>query len=119
MQFPQRDAMTEEQKKLNEEASRELICGKYYRFTPPSKSTAVPVGGPNVCELADCDFDRGWYIGFIEDNHVFQGKPVNDERVMFKQKGYKDNELDSLRESYFHVLFIGGSKVELDVNQKP
>ena len=119
MQFPMIDA---EQVLTNTAAQQNLIRGKYYRFDPPVKATAVPTGGPNTCALGECGFNRGWYIGFVEGNHVFQGKPVNDRRVIPTPQGYEDapnldGVLEQLRDSYFHVLFIGGSQAALDSDQ--
>ncbi|OGZ28871.1 MAG: hypothetical protein A2562_00730 [Candidatus Nealsonbacteria bacterium RIFOXYD1_FULL_39_11] len=115
-----RDEMTEDQVAAN--VAAQLVPGKYYRFAPPIMATAVPVGGPNVCKLEECEFDRGWYIGLVNGNHVFQGKPVNDERIIPTPPGYQDvpnlNEiLEQLRDSYFHVLFIDGSQAVLDTDQ--
>lgn len=101
MQFPDRDAMTAEQAKNNAEAAKVLQKGKYYRFSPAAKAGAVPTGGPSVCSIMDCTFDRGWYVGFVDGNHMFQGKPINDVRRIDER----------LRESYFAVLFINGGVV--------
>ena len=114
MRFPERDAMTPEQAAANTAAQQSLVPGVYYLFDPPVKATAIPTGGPNVCALEECEFTRGWYLGFVDGNHVFQGKPVNDRRVMPIPIGYEDapnlNEIQGqLRDSYFHVMFIGGS----------
>ena len=122
MQFPMRDEMTTTQAAINTAAQQELVRGKYYRFDPPVKATAVPTGGLDTCALQECTFERGWYIGFVEGNHVFQGKPVNDQRVIPTPPGYEeapnlDGILQQLRDSYFHVLFIGGSVAVLDPNQ--
>jgi len=119
MQFPMRDGMTAEQAAANSAAKQDLIRGKYYRFDPPVRGTAVPTGGPNTCALEECTFERGWYVGLVDGNHVFQGKPVNDQRVIPVPPGYEDAPeiLERLRDSYFHVLFIGGSVVVLDANQ--
>lgn len=123
MQFPMRDEMTADQVVANNAAQQSLIRGKYYRFDPPVKATAIPTGGPNTCTLEECEFDRGWYIGLENGNHVFQGKPVNDHRRVSTPHGYEnapnlDEILEQMRDSYFHVLFIGGgSQVVLDVDQ--
>ena len=122
MQFPMRDSMTTEQAVVNNTAQEHLVRGKYYRFEPPVTATAVPTGGLNTCALEECTFERCWYIGFVEGNHVFQGKPVNDQRVIPTPQGYEDapnldEVLERLRDSYFHVLFIGGNAVVLDANQ--
>jgi hypothetical protein len=122
MRFPMRDTMTADQVVANNAAQQNLIRGKYYRFCPPVRATAVPTGGPNTCGLEECEFDRGWYIGLTDGNHVFQGKPVNDQRVIPTPPGYKDapnldEVLEQLRDSYFHVLFIGGSQALLDSDQ--
>lgn len=122
MQFPRRDAMTPAERQQNAEVVRVLERGKYYRFDPPVTATAVPTGGPSTCALTECQFDRGWYIGFVEENHVFQGKPINDQRAIPVPPGYEGSPvleiLEKLRESYFHVLFIGGESVPtLDPDQ--
>ena len=123
MEFPERDAMTTDQAAANDAAAQNLIRGKYYRFNPPVQATAIPTGGRGTCKLAICEFDRGWYIGLVDGNHVFQGKPVNDKRVIPTPPGYEDASnldevLDGLRDSYFHVLFIGGSDAVLDEDQE-
>ncbi len=122
MQFPMRDQMTAQEATQNVNAQLILERGRYYRFSPPVTATAVPTGGPNTCPLADCLFDRGWYLGFVDGSHVFQGKPVNDIRVIPIPAGYEhapdqSQILENLRESYFHILFIGGSTVQLDRDQ--
>ncbi len=122
MQFPMQDTMTLKQFVDNNVAQHNLVRGKYYRFEPPVTATAVPTGGPNTCAVEECTFERGWYIGFVEGNHVFQGKPVNDQRVIPTPQGYEDapnldEVLEQLRDSYFHVLFIGGSAAVLDADQ--
>lgn len=122
MQFPMRDTMTVEQAAANNAAQQHLVRGKYYRFEPPVTASAVPTGGSNTCALEECTFERGWYIGLVDGNHIFQGKPVNDQRVIPTPQGYEDAPnldeiLDQLRKSYFHVLFIGGSQAVLDADQ--
>lgn len=122
MQFPQRNAMTAVQRALNSAAAEELRKGAYYRFDPPIRATAIPTGGPNTCALAECEFDRGCYLGFIDENHVFQGKPVNDSRIIPTPPGHADapnlDEIrEQLRDSYFPVLFIGGVPAVLDTDQ--
>ncbi|MDP2815440.1 MAG: hypothetical protein Q8O19_02040, partial [Rectinemataceae bacterium] len=126
MQFPQRDAMLPDQRLANAAACQHLVRGKYYRFDPPVKATAIPTGGQNTCAVVECEFDRGWYIGFIDGNHVFQGKPVNDQRVIPVPAGYEeaadygmdvDEIVEELRESYFHILFIGSCQAVLDADQ--
>ncbi len=123
MQFPMRDAMTAAQVAANNAAQQDLVRGKHYRFFPPVTAGAVPTGGPDTCALEECTFERGWYIGFVDGNHVFQGKPVNDQRVIPVPQGYEDAPnldeiLEQLRDSYFHVLFIGGSMAVLDTDQR-
>lgn len=122
MQFPRRDNMTPEEVAANEAAVGHLTRGKFYRFDPPVKGSAIPTGGPTVCPLQESTFDRGWYIGFIEGNHVFQGKPINDQREIAVPKEYEhsldlEDILDKLRDSYFCALFIGGSVAVLDLDQ--
>lgn len=114
--------LTGEQAAANKSAEQQLVRGKHYRFDPPVTSTAVPTGGPNACALVTCTFDRGWYVGQGEDNYVFQGRPVNDQRVIPVPQGYRDAPnldeiLDRLRESYFFVQFTGGSVASLDPDQ--
>jgi hypothetical protein len=122
MKFPMCDTMTAEQVVANKAAQKHLVRGKCYRFDPPVLATAVPTGGPNTCALGECEFDRGWYIGLVDGNHVFQGKPVNDQRVIAVPQGYEnmlilDDLLDHLRDSYFLVQFTGGSSAVLDADQ--
>jgi len=108
MKFPVRDAMTPEQALRNRQACQRLERGKYYQFNPPITAGGVPTGGARVHAVVDLSFDRGWYIGFVEGNHVFQGTPIDDPRPIN----------DSVRSCYFHVLFIGGVEIELDPNQQ-
>lgn len=122
MQFPMLNGLAAQQAVDNEHAQGMLERGRYYHFSPPVVATAVPTGGPNTCSLAECAFDRGWYLGFVDGNHVFQGKPVNDARVILIPEGFEKAPnlaeiRDDLRESYFHVLFIGGSNAQLDEDQ--
>lgn len=118
MRFPMRDAMTLAQVAENIAAGQHLVRGRHYRFEPPVNATAIPTGGPNICALKKCTFERGWYIGLVDGNHVFQGKPVNDRRMILVPQGYQDvSNLEQLRESYFAVLFIGGSVAVLDADQ--
>lgn len=112
MQWPDRDAMTPEQAAANEAAVKELVRGKWYRFDPPAQAGAIPTGGPGVCAIEQCTFDRGWYIGFAHGNHMFQSKPINDTRKIPVPRGYEttfdlDGLLEQLRDSYFGVLFVG------------
>ena len=112
MRFPMCDAMTLEQIAMNRAAQQDLIRGKYYRFDPPVTATGVPTGGPNTCALEEVQFDRGWYLGLVDRNHVFQGKPINDPRVIPVPSGYEDAPsldqiLEQLRDCYFYVVFIG------------
>ena len=106
MQF---EKHTDEENALNEQAAKVLVPGKYYTFEPAVKATGIPIGGPNVCKPQVLPFIRGWYMGYQNEQHVFQGKPDPDPR--------KIN--DKLRECYYHVDFTGGSKYSLDQNQKP
>ena len=119
MKFPDRDRMSEEEIARNASARQDLIRGRHYRFVPPVKATAIPTAGPGVCALAECEFARGWYIGFVDGQHVFQGKPVNDSRAISVPGAAPDPDAleEQLRESYFHVLFIGGSQAILDPDQ--
>lgn len=125
MQYPDRDSLTPTQAALNSAAAQMLERGKWYRFDPPAKSTAIPTGGPTVCELEECTFERGWYIGFVDGVHMFQGRPANDTRkipVPECRRGWpkqsQDDAIDQLRSSYFGVLFVdNGVKAEVDVDQ--
>lgn len=120
MQWPDRDAMTPEQAAANNAAVQVLERGKWYRFDPPAQATAIPTGGPNTCALEQCAFDRGWYLGFVDDNHIFQGRPVNDTRKIPVPRGYEHMReiVEQLRDSYFGVLFVGqGGAVFVDANQ--
>ncbi|MCH8748392.1 hypothetical protein IH781_01440 [Patescibacteria group bacterium] len=116
------DEMDIAQQSANEAAQQDLIRGKYYRFDPPVSATGFPTGGSNVCEESELEFSRGWYIGFSRDQHIFQGTPINDHRVIPVPKRYEntantDDIVERLRVCYFHILFIGGSKAILDENQ--
>ena len=123
MQWPDRDAMTPEQVAANNAAAEVLERGKWYRFDPLAKTTAIPTGGPNTCALEQCTFNRGWYIGFVDGNHMFQGRPVNDARKIPVPRGYEDapnldDILEQLRDSYFGVLFVGqGVAAFVDADQ--
>ncbi len=101
-QFSQKEIL------LNEQAIEDLIPGKYYNFKPAVEATGIPTGGPGVCAPQMLNFKRGWYMGYSNGNHVFQEKPVDDPRNIDKR----------LRQCYFHVAFIGGSKCEVDQNQR-
>jgi len=119
MQFP---TLTKKQSITNKMAQQNLIKGKYYRFEPPVIATAIPTGGSGVCRVEQCTFNRGWYIGCIDRSHVFSGKPVNDQRIILIPQGYEDvpnlsEIMEQLHNSYFHVLFIGGSIAVLDTDQ--
>ncbi|MFC1598686.1 hypothetical protein ACFL2U_01615 [Patescibacteria group bacterium] len=109
MQFPDRDGMTNEQAAANAAAAKELTPGKYYNFNPPVKATAIPTGGPKAWQARKMPFARGWYLGFKDGNHVFQGKPI------VRPADIPEN----LMESYFPVLFIGGVTCTMDENQTP
>jgi hypothetical protein len=115
--------LSPEQRAMNEMACEFLVRGGTYRFDPPVNATAVPTGGPNTCPLADVDFDMGWYIGFVDGAHVFQGRPANDPRMIPVPDGYEDapdpDEIDGLRDSYFHVAFIGGWSVPTLISAGP
>lgn len=118
MQFPDRNAMSLEDKERNAAAVLDLVRGGTYRFTPPVEATGIPTGGPEVHEATMLTFVEGWYIGFIDGNHVFQGKPTDDPRSIPTPRGYESapnlREIkDQLRECYFLVSFIGGSVAEL------
>jgi hypothetical protein len=115
------EQMTPKQASANGAAQQELIPGCYYRFDPPVTAMAFSTGGPNACAPEECSFDRGWYLGFRANTHVFQGKPINDQREIPVPAGYEGvpGIQNTLRESYFHVLFIGGSKAVLDSDQSP
>jgi hypothetical protein len=100
--------MTPEQVVANNAAAQVLQRGKWYRFDPPAQAGAIPTGGPNTCGVELCTFDRGWYIGFVDGNHMFQGKPINDTRTIPVPRGYEHTPkiVDKLRDSYFGVLFV-------------
>lgn len=122
MQFPMKDGLTQKQATDNNVAQYGLVRGTYYCFEPPVIATAVPTGGPKVCALEECKFDRGFYLGMKDGNYIFQGKPLNDKRKILVPPSHKgapnkDELLENLRDSYFHVLFIGGSMTLPDYNQ--
>ena len=102
---------------VNAAAAAVLEPGKYYRFNPPVVATAIPTGGPGVCDAQDAQFERGWYLGFINNRHTFQGKPVNDRRRIATPAGHDASVVKQLRESYFHVDFVGGSAAAVDEDQ--
>jgi len=108
MRFPDIEALTPDQQAKNEAAASKLVPGTYYRFDPPVTATAIPTGGAKVTEPLEVQFETGWYLGFVEGKHVFQGKPINDPRIIPVPKGYEDspNIVERLRESYFHTLFV-------------
>ena len=107
MQFPNRDRMTEEECLANANAAKDLTPGLHYRFDPAVEATGIPTGGPEAFAPRQFHFSRGWYLGFQDGNHVFQGKP--DE---------KPKDIDPrLLECYFHVLFIGGVSCTPDPDQ--
>ena len=107
--FPEVEQMTDEERARNRAACDELVPGKFYVFDPPVNATAMPVGGQNAWKARSLEFSRGWYIGFVEaDGHIFQGKP--DE--------IPDDIDPKLAESYFAVLFKGGSVATVDANQE-
>ena len=109
MKFPDRDKMTPKQAAANQAAAEVLIPGKHYTFLPAIKATAISVAGPQAWPSQEMTFNRGYYLGFKNDMHVFQGKPI-----------MRPAEIPAnLAESYFHVLFIGGVTCDLDPNQKP
>ena len=70
-----KEPLTLEEKELNAVAAKDLIRGKYYKFDPAVEATGFPVGGPGVCEAKDLKFNRGCYLGYKNESHVFQGKP--------------------------------------------
>lgn len=114
--------MTTDQIAANSSAANELVRGMYYRFDPPVTATGFPTGERRVCLQRELQFNRGWYIGFVDGKHVFQGKPLNDPRTMMAPQGYESHPdlaaiLEQLRECYFHVLFVGGSAATLDADQ--
>lgn len=124
IQFPDRDNMTPEEVAANEAAAKTLVRGQYYRFKEPVTATAIPTGGITTCALEECEFERGWYIGFVDGQHIFQGKPINDQRIIPVPKGYErsiildlEKIMQLLRESYFPVLFTGGPVAILDSDQ--
>lgn len=124
MKFPMRDEMTVEQVASHKVAQLDLVRGKYYRFDPSVTAVAIPTGGPKTCTLEECEFDRGWYIGLIDGYHVFQSKPINDQRTISVPEGYENSLslaviIEQLRDSYFLAQFTAdGSAAILDVDQK-
>ncbi len=120
------------QERINEQATAHLVRGKYYDFEPPVEATGVPTGGPNTCPKSELEkvltFPRGWYIGYVDKKHVFQGKPANDPRTIPVPAGYGHENMDEqeiaklvepLRDCYFHVAFLGGSAAIMSGNQNP
>lgn len=107
MKSPDVEKMTPEQRVDNKAACRGLDPGKYYTFNPPVEATAIPTGGPNAWAPRLMKFERGFYLGFKDESHVFQGEPID----------CPDDIPHKLKESYFNVLFIGGVTAQLDENQ--
>lgn len=103
------ESLSPEEALLNEGATSFLVRGTYYDFSPAVSAGGIPVGGPRVCPVQTLQFARGWYLGFRDGNHVFQGKPEDDPR-----------KIDSrFRECYFHVAFIGGVTCTESESQSP
>lgn len=118
------EPLIKEEQDLNVEAAKHLTQGKYYTFDPPVEATGVPVGGSEVFSKEEMKkllkFNRGWYLGFINNKHAFQGHPVNDPRVLpARFSNYSGSAEKNLRACFFHVDFIGGSSYKIDDNQKP
>lgn len=120
--------LSPEQEKIDEQAVAHLVRGKYYDFEPAVEATGIPTGGPNTCPKSELEkvltFSRGWYVGYVNKKHVFQGKPINDPRTIPVPAGYEDafdtdEIVDKLRDCYFHVAFLGGSAAILSGNQSP
>ena len=112
MQFPQRDAMTLPQRTANQAACEWLVQGKWYRFVPPIRATGIPLRKQQPL-FDDAEFSRGLYLGFHEDNHVFQGIPSRDSA----EQQLTGSERGRMPVCFFNVLFIGGVHVELDTRQ--
>ncbi len=107
MRFPDRDGLTPEERLRNEEAAKCLSKGKYYTFKSPVKATAIPVTGSDAWKPRELAFKRGYYLGFVNGQHLFRGKPL-----------VRPADIpETLAESYFHILFIGGPVAYLDRDQ--
>ncbi len=116
MQFPDVVAMSPAQAATNAAAVTLLTPGKTYRFTPPVRASGIPTGGPGTCAVVECEFETGWYLGFVDGSHTFQGFPINDTRDIPTPRGYEgapnlDDIKQQFRACYFPVLMIGGSQV--------
>ena len=105
--FKREKPLTPEQTRANEEAAKVLKPGLYYQFSPLVKATGISIKGTwKPCELS---FSRGYYIGYRDGQHVFQGKPV-----VRPSEIPEDQAL-----CFFHVDFIGGASCTTDRNQQP
>ncbi len=102
-----------------------LVVGRNYRFDPPIKATAISRWfDTKICEPRECIFERGQYCGVKNGNRVFLGKPINDPRAipvpLLYERGTPEEAKirEKTRESYFCVLFIGGSRVIPDADDE-
>ena len=122
--------LTEEQVRIDQQAIAHLVRGRYYDFEPAIEATGIPTGGKDVCPRLELEkiltFSRGWYIGYVNNRHVFQSYPVNDQREIPVPSGYDHEDMDDediaelvapLRACYFHVAFLGGSAAVLSSDQ--
>jgi hypothetical protein len=64
-----------------------------YVFKPPISADGIPNHSPRLCKVQVLNFNRGFYLGFIEGNHVFMGTPFLDPRQL----------PDDKRECFFYV----------------
>ena len=104
------DRLSKEEQNLNEEACKTLVRGRFYKFDPPIEARGFLIGGQATTDPPLLKFDRGWYLAFTSGSHVFQGKPVIDKDIV-RPINNKNSEY------YFHVVFIGDVKAELDEDQ--
>ena len=96
------EELTVDQLLANKDAASILVPGKRYQFEPGVRATGLPM--PQYAKdviPAEFDFTLGYYLGFKDDKHVFQGYPANDVRKMNLKK----------KLCFFHVLFVGGAKI--------
>jgi hypothetical protein len=122
--------LTPQQEEIDRQATAYLVRGKYYDFNPPVEATGIPTGGKNTCPRLELEkvltFSRGYYLGYSNKRHVFQGRPINDPRIIpvpagYGHEGMEPEEIEELvnplRSCYFHVAFLGGSVASLSGDQ--
>lgn len=93
----------------------EVTIGTYYIFDPPVEAAGIST--KKIWSTREMRFDRGKYLGFRKEGHVFLGVPIDDPRVA--SADWKKENPD-LRNCFFRAdLVVGGSSIEVDPNQNP